>query len=267
MVSDYLLAEAGIYIQPINYPTVPRGTERLRITPTPFHSDEQIDRLAEALRGAWQEFQLWTKSNAREKTPSSTAADWKHGRVTVAPVRCDDVYRPQSLASHQPLSQRRQENPNTLTLPSMTASSISRCSGAVAISCHCGKRRMRDLRPLSQCMIANDVLVSTSRPCPGIRSPPVLTCLKRPAVYDGLVEIRGTRDLYLGDGPNFGTFRKRADFRPRTIKPEFSHARRNRQILDPARRCRALGPASRRSVGHDRRPDAVRPQCRSLRRG
>ena len=55
MISDILMNDWGIYVQPINYPTVPKGTERLRITPGPLHSDADIDRLVDALTALWSQ--------------------------------------------------------------------------------------------------------------------------------------------------------------------------------------------------------------------
>lgn len=60
-ISDVLLNEHGIYIQPINYPTVPKGTERLRITPSPVHSEADIEHLVSALESLWTQCELARK--------------------------------------------------------------------------------------------------------------------------------------------------------------------------------------------------------------
>jgi 5-aminolevulinate synthase len=58
MLADYLMDVFGIYVQPINYPTVPKGTERLRFTPSPLHTDADVDHLVAALTELWNQCAL-----------------------------------------------------------------------------------------------------------------------------------------------------------------------------------------------------------------
>ena len=82
-----VLDRHGIYIQPVNYPTVQRGTERLRITPTPAHDARLIGQLAEAMVSVWHELDLPLGNNHPERTPQL----WNLGAPWTAAARTDAI--------------------------------------------------------------------------------------------------------------------------------------------------------------------------------
>ena len=83
MVTDKLMNEYNIYVQPINYPTVPRGTERLRITPSPVHTTEMMDDLLFALDRIWTELELPRETTEKTEVDGLTETDFSRGAENV----------------------------------------------------------------------------------------------------------------------------------------------------------------------------------------
>src|SRR3546814_20613196 len=75
-ISDILLAEYGMYVQPINFPTVPRGTERLRFTPGPAHNEAMMDALTDALVEIWDRLERQEERRVGKECVSTCRARW-----------------------------------------------------------------------------------------------------------------------------------------------------------------------------------------------
>ena len=92
-VSDTLLREYHIYVQPINYPTVPRGRERLRVTPSPVHTKEMMVKLRDAMVAIYDELSLPRSVKTDNVHSNSLTKATSEGRDVGAPVRCPHLLR------------------------------------------------------------------------------------------------------------------------------------------------------------------------------
>jgi 5-aminolevulinate synthase len=79
LLCNHLLDRYSIYIQSINYPTVARGTERLRVAATPYHTSEMIDQLVDALKQVWKDVGLSLKGVEQQQHQQQPVALRQHG--------------------------------------------------------------------------------------------------------------------------------------------------------------------------------------------
>jgi 5-aminolevulinate synthase len=103
-VTDKLLHEYGIYVQPINYPTVKKGTERLRITPNPVHTPEMMDTFLHALDTIWNELELPRSFSGHIEPAASGEIDVPEDDLAVGAQACYDHFLNSKQADSEPLA-------------------------------------------------------------------------------------------------------------------------------------------------------------------